>query len=319
MTYPIPNYSRIWVRGRIIDLGKAARQEEFYGIGQPVSFVPSPKVLLDAGTKQIITTSTFKVDTSKTDGYFAIQLPATNDPDIVPFDFTYTVIEPSGRASYSIKVPVDTPFLDEPGSPLHGERVLDLISVVPAPSPSSGTVQLLSGRGVWSLSIDANNHLLGMYTDGVTFDAGVVSVGSVNGKTGTVIVNKSDVGLGSADNTPDTSKPVSTAQQTAITDMGNGAYQSALNALNSHANATDPHTGYFNQTRGDARYRKITDPVTVPGVNGLSGSRFCGIKTTTGVPSSGTWLQYDMVYNSVTNKWMICTVAGTPGTWVSQA
>lgn len=41
-------------------------------------------------------------------------------------------------------------------------------------------------------------------------------VSSVAGKTGTVTLNKTDVGLGNADNTSDENKPVSTAQQTAL-------------------------------------------------------------------------------------------------------
>lgn len=42
------------------------------------------------------------------------------------------------------------------------------------------------------------------------------SVSSVNGKTGVAVLNKADIGLSLADNTPDTDKPVSTPQQTAI-------------------------------------------------------------------------------------------------------
>uniref|UniRef100_UPI0026389A7C hypothetical protein n=1 Tax=Gordonia sp. (in: high G+C Gram-positive bacteria) TaxID=84139 RepID=UPI0026389A7C len=41
-------------------------------------------------------------------------------------------------------------------------------------------------------------------------------VQSVNGQTGTVVLGKGDVGLGSVDNTPDAAKPVSSAQQTAL-------------------------------------------------------------------------------------------------------
>jgi hypothetical protein len=42
------------------------------------------------------------------------------------------------------------------------------------------------------------------------------AVTSVNGQTGVVVVTKSDVGLGNADNTSDVNKPVSAAQQTAL-------------------------------------------------------------------------------------------------------
>lgn len=42
------------------------------------------------------------------------------------------------------------------------------------------------------------------------------SVLSVAGKTGHVVLDKNDVGLGAVDNTPDSNKPVSTAQQAAL-------------------------------------------------------------------------------------------------------
>lgn len=42
------------------------------------------------------------------------------------------------------------------------------------------------------------------------------AVDSVNGQTGVVVLSKSDVGLGNADNTSDVNKPVSTATQTAL-------------------------------------------------------------------------------------------------------
>ena len=42
------------------------------------------------------------------------------------------------------------------------------------------------------------------------------NVSSVNGKTGIVVINKTDVGLGNVDNTSDANKPVSIAQQTAL-------------------------------------------------------------------------------------------------------
>lgn len=46
--------------------------------------------------------------------------------------------------------------------------------------------------------------------------AAAAPVQSVAGKTGTVTLIKSDVGLGSVDNTADSAKPISTAQQTAL-------------------------------------------------------------------------------------------------------
>lgn len=44
----------------------------------------------------------------------------------------------------------------------------------------------------------------------------VVGVASVNGQTGTVVLTKSDIGLGNVNNTSDANKPISTATQTAL-------------------------------------------------------------------------------------------------------
>lgn len=51
---------------------------------------------------------------------------------------------------------------------------------------------------------------------GIAAGAQVNAVTSVAGRTGAVVLAKADVGLGSVDNTADTAKPVSTAQQTAL-------------------------------------------------------------------------------------------------------
>ena len=59
------------------------------------------------------------------------------------------------------------------------------------------------------------------------------AVDSVNGQTGTVVLNKGDVGLGNADNTSDANKPISTATQTALDAKGDvvGPASSTDNAI----------------------------------------------------------------------------------------
>ena len=100
---------------------------------------------------------------------------------------------------------------------------------------------------VASGAVNGSGHLIVTLKDGSTIDMGIVggggggAVASVNGETGTVVLDaadvgavptsrtvagkplsanvtlvKGDVGLGSVDNTSDASKPVSTAQQTAL-------------------------------------------------------------------------------------------------------
>jgi hypothetical protein len=49
--------------------------------------------------------------------------------------------------------------------------------------------------------------------------------------------------------------------------------------------------------------------------NSLGQLIFRGRRASTGAPSSGTWAQWDVVVDSAGALWM-CTVAGTPGTWV---
>jgi hypothetical protein len=173
MTFPSPSNSRIWVRGRFVDLGKAARQDEDQGMRLPARFDPSPGVLLDRNTDQILSTGPFWVQPARQDGYFAILLPATDDPEINPTDWTYAVTEPDGR-SYHMVVPLATPLLDAVGDPLHGQRVIDLIDVVPAGAASAGTVQLIAGRGIASMVIDVLGDLIVTYTDGVTANLGLV-------------------------------------------------------------------------------------------------------------------------------------------------
>lgn len=58
-------------------------------------------------------------------------------------------------------------------------------------------------------------------------------------------VTKTDVGLGSVDNTSDANKPVSTAQNEAISSAKNEAINSANTALLTHNTSSDAHTSQF--------------------------------------------------------------------------
>lgn len=198
MTYPIPNYSRIWVRGRFIDLARAAREEVSYGLTGPVQFLPKIPVALNSQLLQIIGMKPFVADPDPDTGYFQIQIPSTNDPQINPVDFSWEVIEPTGRR-YLIKVPYDTPTLFDPEDDLNGEQVLELVNVVPDPEDPEGTVQLLvgqPGRSIESVTVDEDGHLVGEYDDGLTFDAGLVpGVQSVNGETADVILSPTDLSV----------------------------------------------------------------------------------------------------------------------------
>ena len=220
MVYPIPNFERIWVRGNFVDLAKAAREEVNYGLTGPVQFVPMAKTTLNYASEQIISMKPYVVFPDPVDGYFEIQLPSTDDPDVNPTDFKYEVTEPTGR-KYFIKVPYDTPTLFDPADHLDGQQVINLVHVAPDPENPDGTVQLLkglTGRGVESFEFrTTDDHMIVHYDDGLTQDVGLMpGVHSVNTRTGDVTLAKADVGLANVDNTSDLAKPVSTATQTAL-------------------------------------------------------------------------------------------------------
>lgn len=89
-------------------------------------------------------------------GAFTVTLPATNDPDVVPNPFTYTVEEsfPGGR-TYTISIPYDTA-----GS-------LDLADLSPTPTLSTNYVQLID-QTTWSsleTNIDTLDGLINQTTD----------------------------------------------------------------------------------------------------------------------------------------------------------
>lgn len=68
--------------------------------------------------------------------------------------------------------------------------------------------------GVGTTSVSIYQFINGIQDADLVNTGNVVS--SVNGKTGVVVITKSDVGLGNVDNTSDANKPISTATQTAL-------------------------------------------------------------------------------------------------------
>lgn len=141
MTFP-GNYTRVWVRGYFVDLGKAVRGESAIGLTKPVIFTASPTALRNPGSRQIFSTGSFQVVPNANDGYFQAELPSTDDPDVSPLGWTYRVEEPTGL-KYDLVVPHTTPVLDSPGDPLHGQRVIEIVTVQPAIASNAGVVQLI--------------------------------------------------------------------------------------------------------------------------------------------------------------------------------
>jgi hypothetical protein len=71
-----------------------------------VVFTPTPARMVDAGALTTIIGRNLTVQLDAL-GYLKAALPATDDPDITPIDFTYTVKEEFvGGATYGIEVPL---------------------------------------------------------------------------------------------------------------------------------------------------------------------------------------------------------------------
>ena len=85
----------------------------------------------------------------------------------------------------------------------------------------SGGMPTATQKGqYWIASTDGNGYVTGDWAvyNGSTFDKvdNTDAVSTVAGRTGNVVLTKSDVGLSNVDNTSDVDKPVSTATQTAL-------------------------------------------------------------------------------------------------------
>ena len=139
----------------------------------------------------------------------------------------------------------------------------------------NGAGQVIAGAG-----LTKNGNTLGLGTPGtlttattntVTSESHTHSVTfpvtSVAGKTGTVTLAKSDVGLGNVDNTNDASKPVSTATQTALDLKANTA-----TAVEQSDIGTAPNQVPLNQYLGTLAFQSVL-PTATPTSDGLlSGS-----------------------------------------------
>lgn len=101
--------------------------------GGYITFTPAPARMVDAKALATIVKSTYTVYLDA-NGRFKANLPATDDPDITPIDFTYHVVEHfEGGIEYDIEVPliyadlgVDISALEQvaqnPGVPLNITR-----------------------------------------------------------------------------------------------------------------------------------------------------------------------------------------------------
>ena len=140
------NINTVTITGNYVDYeGNAIQGQVRFTLGD---------VLRSGIDDQMIAPSSVVVALSA--GAFTVTLPATNDPDVVPNPFTYTVEEsfPGGR-TYTISIPYDTA-----GS-------LDLADLSPTPTLATNYVQLVD-QTTWSnleTNIDTLDGLINQTTD----------------------------------------------------------------------------------------------------------------------------------------------------------
>jgi len=123
-----PSLTTVQITGNYVDFeGKAMQGQVRFTLGD---------VLRNGTDDQMVAPSSVVVALSA--GAFSVTLPATNDPDVVPVNFVYTVEEsfPGGR-TYTISVPYDTV-----GS-------LDLADLSPTPTLSDTFTQAIDQTS-WS-------------------------------------------------------------------------------------------------------------------------------------------------------------------------
>jgi len=125
---PLPaEYNTGTVTGTYLTIDGAAAQGT-------VTFTPRVNRILAATSEKIILPRTISV--TLVDGSFSVALPATNDPDISPANFTYRVVETitgGGGSSYDINVLVGT--------------TLDLSTVLSGSISSGGSTIIKGDKG----------------------------------------------------------------------------------------------------------------------------------------------------------------------------
>lgn len=160
MALPV-DYNTVTITGRYVYLS-----------GEPVTGTikfTGKVVAMSVGTNTIIVPTEILAELD-VNGEFSVALPATDDPDIDPNGWTYTVVEqfPAGR-TYEIDVPVAA-----------AGGAIDISTVAPVTAASGDPTAFVT------LSVfEEHTH---------TGGSGGGAVDSVNGKIGVVVLNAADVG-----------------------------------------------------------------------------------------------------------------------------
>jgi len=128
-----------------------------------------------------------------------------------------------GRTPAQVKIDLALSYADLSGTvPQSAIPAIAITEYLGAVASQPAMLALVGQRGDWCTRTDlgtdwqliADSPAALVSWREMTYPASPVQ--SVSGRTGAVVLTKADVGLGSADNTSDAGKPVSTAQQTAL-------------------------------------------------------------------------------------------------------
>lgn len=223
MVLPI-DYDTVTVRGRYVYLNGTPATGEIKFTGKVVA--------TSAATDTIIVPNTI-VATLDAAGQFVVSLPATDDPDVVPNDWTYTVIENligGGGRTYDIDIPIS--------AKLSGIDMSDIAPLPPNLGNPTAFVTLSAfedyvnshegGATDWTqitnkpttFAPSAHTHTQTDITGLNTTLSGKADTTALTTHTNNTAnphnVTKSQVGLANVDNTSDSAKPISTATQTAL-------------------------------------------------------------------------------------------------------
>lgn len=171
------------------------------------------------------------------------------------------------------------------------------------------------GKGIQSVSVNAQNHLIITYTDGTTVDAGQIeihsSVDSVNGQTGAVVLDAEDVGA-LPDNTPIPSKTsdltndsgfaTTSDVSTALADYTKTADLTTLLAAKQDTLTFDnvPTENSNNPVKSGGVYNAEADIFAVMGQNGAKNLIPYDIDAMKAVNVGGTWSGNEYTYNGIT-------------------
>ncbi len=248
------------------------------------------------------------------DGTGSVVLPATNDPQWTPAGWAYTVVATVGGATIEGTLQLDYQTASV--------ELADLLQVDGAAVTGQTYIPLsLLGAANGVATLDGNG------------DVPAAQIPSLSGTYlpltgGTVTGNVTVQGAGGTKSYGFRTSGSNLDLEGAGADIflsvwsGAGATGTQRNYARLEAGAGLAHAlgrwlfaaGAFDGT-GVADLDPATGVAGLGAKNGLANIQFCGYKATSGAPTTGTWNAGDLVLDS-TKTWRLCTVGGTPGTWI---